>query len=67
VPESEWSNDPKKRPKPSLYLITLNGQIQIKITTPLNDEGDYEPIFLPSINKITWLRRSDLASEKADL
>ena len=23
VRESEWSNDPKKRPKPSLYYLTL--------------------------------------------
>lgn len=67
VRESEWSNDPEKRPKASLYLVALNDQKQIKITTPLKDEGDYNPIFLPSISKITWLRRSDIISSKADL
>ena len=67
VKESEWSNDAKKRPKPSLYFLTLTGQKQMKITTPLKDEGDYNPQFLPSINKITWLRKSDIASDKGDL
>ena len=67
VKESEWSNDAKKRPKPSLYFLTLTGQKQMKITTPLKDEGDYEPQFLPSINKITWLRKSDIASDKGAL
>jgi hypothetical protein len=67
VTESEWSNDAKKRPKPSLYFLTLTGEKQIKITTPPKDQGDFNPIFLPSINKITWLRRSDIGSVKGDL
>ena len=67
VPESEWSNDPKMRPKPSLYYLTLNGQKQLKITTPPQDEGDYHPEFLPSINKITWLRKDDITTDKGDL
>jgi hypothetical protein len=67
VKESEWSNDPEKRPKPSLYLVALNDQKQIKITTPSKDEGDYDPIFVPSISKISWLRRSDIISSKSDL
>ncbi len=67
VTESEWSNDAKKRPKPSLYFLTLTGEKQIKITTPSKDQGDFKPIFLPSINKITWIRRSDIGSVKGDL
>ncbi len=67
VQESEWSNEPKKRPKPSLYYLTLTDQKQMKITNPLSDEGDYDPIFLPSINKITWLRKNDIADAKGDL
>lgn len=66
VPESEWSNDPDKRPKPALYFVTLHSQKQVRITSPPQKEGDYEPIFLPSINKITWLRKKDL-SLKGDL
>lgn len=67
VPETEWSNDPKKRPKPSLYYVTINGQQQIRITTPSKDVGDYNPQFLNSINKITWIRKSDIVAETKDL
>ena len=67
VKESEWSNDADKRPKASLYFLTLTGQKQIKITTPPKEMGDYYPLFLPSITKITWLRKSDIASAKGDL
>ena len=67
VQESEWSNDPAKRPKPSLYFLTLNGQKQLKITAPLDNEGDFQPIFLPAINKITWLRKDDIASAEGEL
>ena len=67
VTESEWSNDPKKRPKPSLYFLTITGEKQIKITTPPIDKGDFKPIFIPSTNKLTWLRKSDIGSVKGDL
>lgn len=67
VKESEWSNDPEKRPKPSLYFLTLDSQKQLKITTPPKDQGDYKPQYLPSINKITWVRQIDIANTKGDL
>jgi len=67
VPETEWSNDAKKRPKPALYLLSLIDPKQIQITKPPKDQGDYSPIFLPSINKITWARQRDIASAKGDL
>lgn len=66
VPESEWSNDPDKRPKPALYFVTFDNEKQTKITTPSSNKGDYDPIFLPSIQKITWLRKKDI-SLKGDL
>jgi len=67
VLESDWSNDPTKRPKPSLYLLTLTGQKHLKITVPLRNQGDFQPIFLPSINKITWLRKDDIGTATGDL
>ncbi|MFJ8064029.1 TolB domain-containing protein [Psychrobacillus sp. NPDC096426] len=67
VQESEWSNDPTKRPKPSLYYVAINGQKQLKITTPKKEFGDYNPLFLKSINKITWIRKSDIIATKKDL
>ncbi len=66
VPESEWSNDPDKRPEPALYFVTMDSQKQVKITSSPLKKGDYEPIFLPSINKVTWLRKKNL-SLKGDL
>lgn len=67
VKESEWSNDAEKRPKASLYFLTLAGQKQLKITTPPKNKGDYKPEYLPSNDKITWLRKSDFVSAKGDL
>ncbi|WP_243293099.1 TolB domain-containing protein [Bacillus sp. FJAT-47783] len=59
VKESEWSNDPKKRPKPSLYNLDLSGQKQVEMTNPPKDKGDYQPKFLPSINKVSWIRKTE--------
>ena len=67
VKESDWSNDPKERPKPSLYYVSLASQKQLEITTPPKDKGDYDPQFLSSVMKITWLRKSDIAELKGDL
>ncbi|WP_318614604.1 TolB domain-containing protein [Sporosarcina sp. YIM B06819] len=67
VPESEWSDDANKRPKPVLYLLSLTNPKQIQITKPPKGQGDFTPIFLPSINKITWSRQKDLVSFKGDL
>ncbi|WP_216828606.1 TolB-like translocation protein [Alkalihalobacterium elongatum] len=60
VKESEWSNDPKKRPKPALYYISMNGQRQERISNPPEGYGDYQPKFLPPLQKISWLRRTDI-------
>ena len=57
VRESEWSNDPKKRPKPSLYYLTLSGQKQTKITTPLKGNGDYQPRFLPFVEQNNLVKK----------
>jgi len=67
VPETEWSDDANKRPKPVLYLLSLNDAKQIQITRPPKGQGDFTPVFLPSINKITWARQNDLVSFKGDL
>ncbi|WP_088070946.1 TolB family protein [Gottfriedia luciferensis] len=60
VKESEWSNDEKKRPKPSLNRINLHDHKQLKITSPPTGKGDYNPIYSKSTNKITWLRKGEL-------
>ncbi|KAA0965959.1 TolB domain-containing protein [Sporosarcina sp. ANT_H38] len=67
VQETEWSNDANKRPNPALYLVSLTDPKQIQITRPPKDQGDFTPIFLPSIQKITWTRKNDLVSSKGDL
>lgn len=67
VTESEWSNDPEKRPNPSLFFVALNNQKQTQITTPPQDKGDNNPIYLPSINKITWVRTNNRMSSNQDL
>lgn len=63
VVESEWSNDPKKRPKPALFLVNIHEPNQLKITNPSKNLGDYSPIYSATLNKITWIRKSDLTVE----
>ncbi|MEH7349451.1 TolB family protein [Gottfriedia acidiceleris] len=60
VKESEWSNDEKKRPKPSLNVINLSTHKQLKITSPPTGKGDYNPVYSKSSNKITWTRKGEL-------
>lgn len=67
VNESEWSNDAKKQPDPSLFLIKIGEQLQTQISHPPKDYGDYDPIYLPSVNKLTWQRYKDLADLHRDL
>ncbi|WP_096190940.1 TolB family protein, partial [Neobacillus soli] len=66
VKESEWSNDAKQRPDPSLFLIKIGEQKQTQITHPPKDYGDYQPIYLASANKLTWLRKKDLVATQRD-
>jgi Tol biopolymer transport system component len=67
VKETEWSNDTKKRPDASLFLINIKEQTQTQISHPFKDYGDYKPLYLPSANKLTWLRKKDFADSKKDL
>jgi hypothetical protein len=67
VKETPWSNNAKLRPDPSLSYIKIGDQSQIQITHPPKDYGDYEPIYLPTINTLTWLRYKDIAELQRDL
>ncbi|MFL6555557.1 MAG: TolB domain-containing protein, partial [Bacillus sp. (in: firmicutes)] len=67
VKESEWSNEAKQRPDPSLFTIKIGEQAQTQISFPSKSYGDYRPIFLPSTNKLTWLRKKDLAGTQRNL
>lgn len=66
VKESEWSNDPELRPNSSLYVVKINDPNQLKITNPPKGENDSNPIYLPTENKFTWVRGSEI-SPKSDL
>jgi hypothetical protein len=59
VKESEWSNDPDKRPKASLYSVNLIEKIQEKITNPPKGLSDDHPEYLKTVNKISWLRHKE--------
>jgi hypothetical protein len=67
VKESEWSNNAKQQPDPSLFSIKIGEQTQTQITHPPKDYGDYHPIYLSSAAKLTWLRKKDLADSHRDL
>ncbi|MFJ5768765.1 TolB domain-containing protein [Psychrobacillus sp. NPDC093180] len=67
VAEAEWSNDPEKRPTSSLYFVPLSGDKQVKITSPPKGKEDNNPLFLPVINKLTWLRQTELTESTSDL
>ncbi|MCT8136995.1 PD40 domain-containing protein [Anaerobacillus sp. CMMVII] len=53
--ESDWSNDPSERPKPSLYHINTLTKQQTEITKSVEGEGDYMPIYLSNTKKISWV------------
>ncbi|MFZ7944951.1 MULTISPECIES: TolB family protein [Bacillaceae] len=67
VKESAWSNDAMKRPDPSLFLIKIGEPKQSQISHPPKDFGDYNPVYLPSVNTLTWLRYTDLVDSHRDL
>ncbi|MDQ1144688.1 Tol biopolymer transport system component [Bacillus sp. SORGH_AS 510] len=67
VTEREWSNNPKGRPDPSLFLIKMGESTQLQLTRPPKGFGDYHPIFLPSTRKLFWVRKKDIAEMQKDL
>jgi hypothetical protein len=67
VKESEWSNAPKGRPDPSLFLIKIGEQNQTQISHPPPDFGDYQPKYIKSAHKLTWIRKKDIAESDEDL
>lgn len=56
VQESDWSNDVKKRPLPSLYTINLSKNEQEKLTNPLKGWGDYAPTYINHSKQTLWIR-----------
>ncbi|ENQ3077844.1 hypothetical protein [Bacillus multifaciens] len=62
--EAKWSNDPKQRPKPSLYQINVANAQQLQITTPSKGYGDYYPYYITHKNQILWIRSN---GEQADM
>lgn len=64
VEESEWSNDFSKHPLPSLYLINIEDNKQIKITDPPEGKGDYDPHYVKIINKLIWFRSESIVGKK---
>lgn len=51
--ESEWV-DVEKRPLPSLYKLDLTSNEQLKLTSPLANEGDFEPTI--GRHRLVWIR-----------
>ncbi|GLB60644.1 TolB domain-containing protein [Cytobacillus sp. NCCP-133] len=66
VDESEWSNDPQKRPEPTLCLVSLEKTHQTRITYPTPSIGDYNPLYIKSANKLVWIRKK-LADAEGDI
>ncbi|HEO8419375.1 TPA: hypothetical protein VBX77_001344 [Yersinia enterocolitica] len=67
IPEAEWNNDLTKQPRPTLYTILIKNNSQKKITNPAKGYGDYQPKFIPSIQKITWFRGTSLIDDKRNV
>jgi hypothetical protein len=59
VKETEWSNDPLKRPTSSLYLANMTEKRQERITNPPNGFSDNQPVYLKPVDKIAWLRHRE--------
>lgn len=67
IPEAEWNNDLTKQPRPTLYTILTESNSQKKITNPNKGYGDYQPKFIPSIQKIIWFRGTSLIDNKRNV
>jgi hypothetical protein len=65
--EAEWSNDFRKHPVPSLYFINIKAKKQQKITTPPKGYGDYNPLYIKSIDKIVWFRGTSITDNNRNL
>ncbi|WP_129078326.1 translocation protein TolB [Anaerobacillus alkaliphilus] len=57
--ESEWSNDPTERPKPSLYHVNLLTHQQVELTSPGKQKGDYMPLYLTDLGKLAWVQSDE--------
>ncbi|NMD70901.1 TolB domain-containing protein [Bacillus sp. DNRA2] len=66
VKEADWSNDPRKRPKASLYTINIKSGKQSRITQPNPNYEDVQPQYVTATNQITWMRKKNTAI-KGDL
>ncbi|MCA0147278.1 hypothetical protein LCD52_00595 [Rossellomorea vietnamensis] len=67
IKEQEWTNDFSKHPLPALYTLNIDSTKQTKITSPPKGYGDYAPQYIPSIEKLVWLRGKSLTDTKRDL
>ncbi|WP_077618002.1 TolB family protein [Bacillus sinesaloumensis] len=67
VHEQEWNNDFAQHPRPFLVLINLKDNKQTKITSPPEGSGDYSPQFVPTINKLVWIRGKSLLERTGSL
>lgn len=67
VEEKEWSNEFSEHPLPSLYSINLNDQSQIRVSNPPPGFGDYDPIYIKSIDKLLWYRGKSITDRNRDI
>ncbi len=56
IKEQDWTNDFSKHPLPVLYSIDIDTNKQTKISNPSKGYGNYAPQFVPTIQKLVWLR-----------
>ncbi|WP_160718649.1 TolB family protein [Bacillus sp. USDA818B3_A] len=64
---AEWTNDFTKHPLPSLYFIDLRSNRQQKITDPPKGYGDYNPIYVKSMDQLVWYRKTSIIDNTRNL
>ncbi len=57
--ESDWTNEPKDRPKPNLQHVNLLTHQQVEVTEPKINAGDYLPVYLDKSNKLAWVHADE--------
>ncbi len=67
IHEAEWSNDQQTHPDPSLYAINITENKQANITNPPKDLGDYDPMYIPALHKLVWLRGKSISDKHRDV
>lgn len=67
VEAKDWSNEFSEHPLPSLYKINIQENKQVKITEGPSGFGDYDPLYVKSLDKLIWYRGTSITDQNRNV